>query len=380
MELLYKIFSTPNIELIYPALAVSATALFILGLILLLKKLKIVAVALFIAGVSDIAIALLGYFVASDLSQYALLPFSSDDAKIIFYISPGDSLAKTAKRLSELKIITHPEKFVAYARRLQKTEIKKGEYELSRNITPDQILDMFYNGKVKTYKITVPEGCHYRQIASLFAEQNLIDEKEFLALAGDKNFLKSIGINSPSAEGYLFPDTYLITRDYTAKKLLKEMVKRFNENYTEEIDKRAKQLGLTKEEVVTLASIIEKETGAPEERALISGVFHNRLKKKMKLQTDPTVIYAEILDTGGFDGNITKSDLLREHPYNTYTRFGLPPGAIASPGKAALTAAVNPEKTDALYFVSKNDGTHIFCPTYECHEKYVNIYQRGGEK
>lgn len=380
MKIMYKVLATQQLAMLWPFLAGFAAFFTLAALLFVVKKRTGYAVTFFIFAALDVTLVLSINFIASDLSEYAATPFSSDNTPVVFYIHSGESITKVAGRLEKLKIITAPEKFTAFARYKQSAGIKKGEYEISRALSPADMIHIFVKGKVKTYKITVPEGWHYRQIAELFTKDSLIDAKKFIAYATDKKLLKSLGVPGDSAEGYIFPDTYIITREYTAGKLITEMINRFKENYTKAIAAKAKKLGMSRNEVVTLASIIEKETGAAAERPLISGVFHNRLKKKMKLQTDPTVIYAELLANGKFDGNITKSDLLRDHPYNTYMRYGLPPGPIASPGRAALEAAVNPAKTDALYFVSKNDGTHKFCPTYECHEKYVNLYQRGGKK
>jgi UPF0755 protein len=189
--------------------------------------------------------------------------------------------------------------------------------------------------------------------------------------AGDPAFARSHGIPAGSLEGYLFPDTYLFPRGVSAEAILTTMLQRFRSVFTAEWEQRAAQIGLTVHEVVTLASIIEKETGAPSERPLISSVFHNRLKKGMRLETDPTVIYG-IRD---FDGNLTRKHLETFTPYNTYVIKGLPPGPIASPGKDALEAALFPAQTGYFFFVSKNNGTHHFSSSFEEHQNAVQRYQ-----
>ncbi len=188
----------------------------------------------------------------------------------------------------------------------------------------------------------------------------------------DPTLMAEFGIEGESLEGYLFPDTYQFAKRTPPHEIVRRMVTQFQTVYDESFRKRAAQLGMTLREVVTLASIIEKETGNASERGLISAVFHNRLKKKMRLQSDPTVIFA-LTD---FNGNLTKKDLSAPSPYNTYRFIGLPPGPIANPGKESLYAALYPANVDYLYFVSKNDGTHFFSKNLREHNGAVNKYQR----
>jgi UPF0755 protein len=196
-------------------------------------------------------------------------------------------------------------------------------------------------------------------------------ETEFISSATDSSFVREEGIDAETFEGYLFPDTYYFSKDVTSEKIISAMVKKFRSVFTSTYKEQAKKLGLSIHRAVTLASIIEKETGDPEERSVISSVFHNRLKKKMRLESDPTVIYG-IKD---FDGNIKKRHLKTSTPYNTYQIPGLPPGPIANPGKKAIEAALFPADTDFLYFVSKKDNTHMFSTNIRDHNKAVRKYQ-----
>jgi UPF0755 protein len=205
--------------------------------------------------------------------------------------------------------------------------------------------------------------------------------ERFLELTSDSEFIASLNIfpaKQPpprTLEGYLYPETYLVPRKMTEQEIIHKMVHRFQEIYTPALAARATELGLTMQQVVILASIIEKETGAPEERALVSSVFHNRLKKHMRLQSDPTVIYGQMYVLHDYHGKIHNKSLVTRTPYNTYVISGLPPGPISNPGKDAIVAALYPASTQFLYFVSHNDGTHQFSQNYSDQQKAVEKYQ-----
>lgn len=226
-------------------------------------------------------------------------------------------------------------------------------------------------GKVYLHKLTIPEGLNLQQIAALVAQAGFGNEFGFLMAAANISFVQEKGIDAETFEGYLFPDTYYFPGKARPEIIITAMVQRFWTVFTPEWKKRCRELGFSIHEMVTLASIIEKETGAADERPVISSVFHNRLKKRMRLESDPTVIY-RIKD---FDGNLTRRDLNAPDPYNTYRIRGLPPGPIANPGHESLKAALYPADTPYLYFVSKNDKTHHFSADIEEHNRAVRKYQ-----
>ena len=249
--------------------------------------------------------------------------------------------------------------------------IKAGEYRLSPLMPSKTILELLHRGGVAIHAVRIVEGFNLMQIAEAFAEEGIVNKEEFLKIGGDAETARYFGFNSPSLEGFLFPDTYRFAKGLPARTVINAMVTRFFE-MVEPLKDSPFPLDMALEEIVTLASMVEKETAQAEERPVIAGVFINRLKKKMPLASDPTVIYG--LDN--FDGNLRKKDLLTPSPYNTYRNKGLPPGPIASPGIDAIKAVAFPRETDYLYFVSKNDGTHYFSKTYDEHLAAVNLYQR----
>ncbi len=251
--------------------------------------------------------------------------------------------------------------------------VKAGEYELSPSMSAYQVLNILVKGRVKEYVITFPEGYNIKEMARTLASKGLVDEKEFITKAGDRKFARSLGLPGPTFEGYLFPDTYRFTRNMGVEEIIRKMTERFKTIYDEKFQSLARKRGMTTKEVITLASIIEKEAGSRREMRDISAVFHNRLKRGYRLESDPTVIYG----ISGFDGNLTRKHLRTWTPYNTYLIYGLPPGPIASPGKTAIEAALNPSPTDYLYFVSKNDGTHHFSRTLREHNMAVERYQKS---
>ncbi len=241
---------------------------------------------------------------------------------------------------------------------------------------PLQVLNHLKKGIVHQYEVVIPEGYAVRQIAQVLEEKGLAEAEQFMALAADSELAESLGIPSDNLEGYLFPSTYFISRATTAEEIIRQMVRAFHTAYTSDLREREREMGLNTHEVVTMASIIEKETSSEAERDLISGVFHNRLKRNMRLQSDPTVIYG-IAD---FDGNLKRVHLQTDTPYNTYRRRGLPPGPIANPGRASLIAALYPASVDYLYFVSRNDGTHYFSRNIDEHNRAVARFQKSGRR
>ncbi len=255
-------------------------------------------------------------------------------------------------------------------------DVKAGDYQLTSGMSAQEIFTVLKSGLSSTVPIVVPEGRNLYQIADMLEANGMMSRNAFLTIAKQPSpegadLYRRLGLKS-SLEGYLFPDTYFVTKQTSPYELVSRMVLSFEKAWTPEFAARAKDLGLTRHQVVTLASIIEKETGASLERPLISSVFHNRLKKHMRLQSDPTTIYGIWTR---FNGNLRRSDLTEDTPYNTYARYGLPFGPIGNPGLESLRAALYPEKSEYLYFVSRNDGTHQFTRTFEEHSKAVQSFQ-----
>jgi UPF0755 protein len=288
-------------------------------------------------------------------------------------IPSGTTFAQVASMLEREEIIAGAKRFrwLAWLRRVEK-EIKAGDYTFTTAMKPSAVLDKLVEGRYKTITVTIPEGFTVIQIAHLLQAKGLGDTEHFLNYASDPPFVHSLGIKGDSLEGFLFPDTYQWRKGMAEDRILREMVGRFNEIFNDEHAKRLQELDLSREEVVTLASIIEKETSDTSERYFIAAVFHNRLKKGMLLQSDPTVIYG----LKDFNGNLTKDDLKINSPYNTYLIKGLPPRPIANPGEESIKAALYPSPENYLYFVSKNNGTHHFSTTLEEHNRAVDRYQR----
>ncbi|MDY0133232.1 MAG: endolytic transglycosylase MltG [Desulforegulaceae bacterium] len=298
----------------------------------------------------------------------------SEDQEIIITINKGDSLNKVISILEQNQLISSSLKFKIYAKfnkKDKKTQV--GEYSFKKTMTPEEILNSLSSGAIKLRKTTIPEGYTIAQIAKELEDNKICKKDEFVKLSNDNKLLKQFGIKGPSFEGYLFPETYFFAKNTKAETVIKTMIGNFFKIYSTKFSKRAKELGMSDHEIIILASIIEKETGSKDERTIVSSVFHNRLKKQMRLETDPSVIYG-IKD---FDGNITRADLREPTPYNTYIIKGLPPGPIANPGLKSIEAALYPADTEFLFFVSKKDGTHYFSKTYKEHKKAVEKFQLG---
>lgn len=300
-------------------------------------------------------------------------PPEADGRDVTVIIPKGLSFSLIADNLQSAGVIRNAKGFSFLASlKGAYRKIKAGEYIFNTSMRPLNVLNKLVNGETRRYKVTIPEGRNIREMAVLLEKADLAEKEEFISKAFDKGLASSMGVNGDTFEGYLFPDTYYLTKGMPAEKIIGKMVDRFKEIYTEDIAEKAAKLGLSQREVVTLASIIEKETGNPEERRHISSVFHNRLKRRMPLQSDPTVIYG----VSDFDGNLTKKHLRTRTPYNTYLFYGLPPGPISNSGRASIEAAVNPAKAGYLYFVSKNNGSHHFSKSLRDHNRAVSVYQK----
>jgi UPF0755 protein len=253
-------------------------------------------------------------------------------------------------------------------------QLKAGEYRFDRAMTPLEVIDKLARGDVFLVTITFPEGLTARDMSNIFEAHGLGPASAFVHAAKDATAIHDLDPAAGDLEGYLFPETYSVPRHTDAAKLVAAMVARFRHVFTPDLQQAAAARNLTVRQAVTLASIVEKETAKPEERPLVAAVYSNRLRIGMALQCDPTVIYA-LLRAGTFNGNLRHDDLTFDSPYNTYRYPGLPPGPIASPGRASLEAAVKPADADFIYFVSRNDGSHEFARTLDEHNRNVQRYQ-----
>jgi peptidoglycan lytic transglycosylase G len=303
-------------------------------------------------------------------------PYKGYDAAEQFVEIPqGAGSVAIAKRLADAGVVHDANSFRAAlwltgkGRRLQ-----AGEYRFDQPVTARQVADKIARGEVYVRPITFPEGWTIKQMAALYESKGFGPAQDFTAAAKNGALVSAIDPEAKDLEGYLFPDTYALPRKATAEQLVSRMVTAFMKALTPELMDKAEARGLSVRQFVTLASIVEKETGNKEERPLVAAVYANRLKIGMPLQCDPTVIYA--LDRAGrYNGNLTRDNLQYDSPYNTYRYPGLPPGPIASPGRASLAAAAEPAAAGYLYFVSRNDGTHAFASTLEEHNRNVQKYQ-----
>lgn len=312
-------------------------------------------------------------FVALEI--YLRIPVSH--APAVVTIESGTGMQQTARQLRAARVIRSVPAFLTYGR-LRKLDraIKAGEYEFESGLTLQQVFDKLISGAFRTFEIRLIEGWTYRQMADYLAKQSFVTDpdfaKKFIAACEDPARVAKLGVPAKSLEGFLFPNTYRIHRPRDPGMVVDLLVTEFQTRYRRDVPAQHNAGQFSKLALVTLASIIEKETGADAERPLVSAVFHNRLKKGMRLETDPTVVYG----IPNYDGVIHRSDLDNPHPYNTYIHAGLPPGPIANPGLKSLQAAARPADVDYLYFVSKNDGTHVFSADYSVHSRAVQEYQR----
>jgi UPF0755 protein len=293
-------------------------------------------------------------------------------------IPQGSSLNKIASLLEDAGAIRGRVRFKVLAKLLaMEHSLKFGEYQFSLPATPLALLDKMARGDVVAYLITFPEGSTIFDVARNIDSAGLCPGPVMLKKATDTQFAAALGIAGASLEGYLFPETYKFNRGSSPEIILKRMVERFNRLFDQTMAGQAKKLGLSIKDVVIHASLVEKETAASREKSLVAAVFLNRLKKGMRLDCDPTVIYSLRLENPAFNERLTKNHLRKISPYNTYLNYGLPPGPICSPGLDSIQAVLNPATVTYLYFVSKNDGTHHFSETLPEHTIAVNKYQRA---
>ncbi len=318
----------------------------------------------------------IGYPIVQWILQPKVDPARNPPLQLID-VPEGLPFQQVAAQLEEKGVIESRGVFVLLAQ-ITNTDrqVKPGEYVFHAGMEPLTILDDLREGKTLLHQVTFPEGFTVRQVAARLARHGLVEEDAFVALTENTSFIQSLGLQVASLEGYLFPTTYQFEKYSSPKDIIRTMVTFWKKAFSSQLREQAKRLNMSVHEVLTLASLVEKETGAAEERRMISGVFHNRLSRDIMLQSDPTVIYA----LENFDGNIRKKDLSIDHPYNTYRYKGLPPGPIANPGLASIEAALSPDKSSYLYFVSRNDGTHYFSSSLKEHNRAVDKFQRRGRK
>jgi UPF0755 protein len=300
----------------------------------------------------------------------AIWNYSGNDRE--FEIKPGESFSSINYRLYKDGIISNAKIFYRYSKTQDLlTSFKIGTFLIKKDSTMLDIINMLTKGTPISQKITIPEGKNLYEIAAILEKEKITKAADFIRAAKNPQLAKSLNIAEGTLEGYLYPETYFFSKNTPAKTVIKSMVKIFNDKIE---NLNFENSPLSKEEVITLASIVEKETGAREERGMIAGVFRNRLAKKMRLQSDPTTIYG-IYET--YNGNLQKKHLLEKTDYNTYKINGLPKGPICNPGISAIKAVLNPEKHNYLYFVSQNDGTHVFSETYKQHLQAVEKFQKN---
>jgi UPF0755 protein len=286
----------------------------------------------------------------------------------------GSSIKKLATELKQDGVIRSTWHFILLARlRGQAHRLQAGDYRFTDAMTPGDILRKLATGDVDYRRFALPEGYSLYQAAEMLEQKGYFKRDAFLAVCRDAALLERLGIRAASVEGYLFPATYNLARNGTEEQLVAQMVCRFRKVYTDVTEGGQERGGLSSDEIVTLASIIEKEAVIAFEKPLISSVFYNRLRLGMPLQSDPTSVYG----VRAFSGKVTKTDICRRSPYNTYLIRGLPPGPIGNPGADALRAALHPARSDYLYFVARQDGTHCFSHTLEEHNRAVAHYLRN---
>lgn len=345
----------------------------------LLKKLLLVMIGLPVISV--------GVYLGGRvwLTNSVKRPHTHNANRKIITFKPGTGSSEILGTLEREGVLTSAAKVKLWLRLLARNQkFKAGDYEFKSPITPQEVINKLVKGDVATHSFTIPEGYNQWDIAQILGaltglkQPPLANPADALALLKNTSLISDLDPAATDLEGYLFPDTYEYTTSTTREQLVEAMVKRFRKIYSSELQQQVQAIGWNTRRAVTFASLIEKEAKVDTERELISSVYHNRLKLGERLACDPTVIYAALL-AGKYRGKIYRSDLDRPSPYNTYMFVGMPPGPIASPGKRSLTAALNPAKSDFLYFVvdvTKNDGSHKFSVNSSEHDRAVQLLRQ----
>jgi len=331
-----------------------------------------------VAGFGFFLVVIAIGLVVGDLYTFAHMPGTKNEV-VPLSIPPATSGRGVAQILEKAGLISSSHKFYYYARFIaQKTStLQAGEYLIEGKLSPAEILELLQKGLPKQIRFTIPEGANQYEIANIIEQSGLCKASEIIGAMHSLQFLSELSIDPKipgGAEGYVFPQTYQLPINSDALTIVRFMHAELKKRLSPEIMIKIQLSGMNLHQILTLASIVEKEASLPEERRLIATVMLNRLKKNMRLQTDPTVRYW----FKNLPGRLLKVHLNDPHPYNTYVHGGLPPGPIASPSLEAILAALDPLPTEFLYFVAKKDGSHEFCISYDCHQKAVAKWQLGN--
>ncbi|RLD96043.1 MAG: endolytic transglycosylase MltG [Aquificota bacterium] len=328
--------------------------------------------------VTGVSIAALAFYILLGCFYFINMPLGRGNASALVVLERGEPLKSFLNKLDKKGIRVNPFVFRLYLKLTgHSRDLKAGEYMISTGHSIRTLADTLIKGKIYLRRVVIWEGLDMFDIAHLMVREGILSQEEdFLNATTNPSLLKKMKVPGETAEGFLFPETYRFPRNSPPQRVVEKMIYTFWNRITPTIKEKCHEIGLTLYEAVTLASIIQKETFVKSEMPLVSAVYHNRLKRGMKLQADPTVIYAIKLKYGQEKLQLSKRDLAIDSPYNTYRHKGLPPGPICNPGLAALKAAVNPAPVDYLYFVSKGDGTHYFSRTLAEHNRAVWKYIR----
>lgn len=325
-------------------------------------------------GLISAALLLLLFITWFSLEFYR--PMETPPNTIVFEVEKGQTAKEIALNLKKNGIIKKTWPFLAgYRVFFSAQSLKAGEYAIAIPDSPKNILHVLSEGSVYLHSITIPEGLIIQEIAGLLDSEDFAAKQDFLQDVAETSIISSLDKDAPNLEGYLFPETYRFSKGTSSEEIVAAMVFQFTKVFSQEWIERAAELEMSIRDIVTLASLIEKETSLRKEKKTIAAVFHNRLRIGMKLDCDPTIIYVLKLE-GRFKDRLRTRDLKYDSPFNTYLYSGLPPGPIANPGRGSLEAALYPTDEKFLYFVSKNDGSHHFSQTFREHQNAVNKYQR----
>ena len=339
----------------------------------ILKRILLFAVLLVLA---------LAAWIGYRLYRKVFSPYRGYAKSTVVRVEGGMPVSAIARELQRRGVIADAAYFIRYYRLFfADRKLKAGEYLFDSPLSMRQVIAKLEQGKAILYKVTIKEGLWIGETAQVFAEAGLFPAAEFIRAAGDASLVRDIDSEASDLEGYLFPDTYLVHKDITAREMAELMVARFRHNFSNSFVWRARDIGFSVRQAVILASLVEKETANRDERFLVSSVFHNRLRKNMLLDCDSTIVYA-LKKAGSYDGDLRWNDLKSESPYNTRRHRGLPPGPIANPGYASLEAALYPESSEYLYFVAKGGNSHYFSRTLAEHNRAVRkfIIEHNGQR